>query len=68
MNYIAGVEIPEAFGDVGQLVTGVSARWTQRRDTYESKSVRIGIIPEVLRQVPAGHPIRDELEGSDSDT
>jgi len=36
--------------------------------TYEFKSVSIGVVLDVSRQVPVRHPVRNELEGVDSDT
>ena len=37
-------------------------------DAYESKSVRAGVLLDVFRKGHVRHPIRDELEGIDSDT
>jgi len=39
-----------------------------RRETYQLESVCIEVFLDVFRQVPARHPIRNELEGSDGDT
>jgi len=49
MYHAAGVEVTEALSDVRKLVTGVSAGKNNRRDTYEYKSVRIGVFLDVLR-------------------
>jgi len=38
-----------------------------RRIAYESKPVCIGVLLDIFRQVSTGHPIRNELERSDSD-
>jgi len=39
-----------------------------RKDAYEFKSVCIGVPLDVFRQVSAGHPVGNELEGTDSNT
>lgn len=36
-------------------------------ETYKSKSICIGVLLEIFRQVPARHPLRDKLEGGYSD-
>jgi hypothetical protein len=37
-------------------------------DTYETKSVSVGVALDVLRQSPVRHPIGDELERGGGDT
>jgi len=32
-----------------------------RRDAYKSEPISIGVVLEVIWQVPAGHPVRNEL-------
>ena len=39
-----------------------------RRDTYETKSVSIGVVLDVFRQISIRHPIGDELERCKGDT
>ena len=41
---------------------------TQRKHTHKYKSIRIRVLLHVFRQIPARHPIRNELEGICSDT
>ena len=36
-------------------------------ETYECKSVNIGMLLDIFRKVPAKHPIRNELQGCDGD-
>ena len=69
MNHVAGVQIREPLCDIGYLATGVSLGWTQQeKRSHEFKSICVGVLFDVFREVPTGHPIRNELEGSDSDT
>jgi len=37
-------------------------------NTHETDSVYIGMLPDVLRQVPTRYPFRNELERGRSDT
>ena len=42
--------------------------WHSRRDTYETQSVGIWMVPDVSRQIRIWHPTRNELDGIDGDT
>ena len=68
MDHIARVEVAEAVGDIGQLVTSVSVERVHQGDTYESKSVCIRVFLDVLPEGSTRHPVRNELEGIDSGT
>ena len=68
MDHVAGVEIAEAFSDIGQLARGKNVAQRSTRGTHETDSIRISMVPDVSRQITARHPIRNELEGFDGHT
>lgn len=68
MNYIAGVEVLETFGDIGQLVRKSAWDERDRRDTNKCKPVYIRVLIDVLPEIPVRHPIQNELEGSGSNS
>jgi len=67
MDHVTGVEVAETISDLGQL-DGSEHRVETVGGTYEFKSVCTGVVLNVFRQIPAKHPIRNELEGSDGNT
>ena len=68
MYYVAGVEVMEALSNAAQLIPSYARDDYNRMGTHKSKSIRIGMFPNVFRQVPSRHPIRNELQGIGSDT
>lgn len=56
----------EALGNFAQLTAGYAQDSYNRKGTHEFKSIRIGIFPDVFRQAPPRHPIRNELQRASS--
>ena len=37
-------------------------------NTYQTEPIGVGVLLDVFRQIPTGHPFRNKLERSGSDT
>jgi hypothetical protein len=61
MNHVTRIEIPEASSHAGRVMRGparpASPQWEEN-----IRKIRIRVVLNVLRQVPAQHLIRDEVE------
>ena len=68
MYHTTGVKITEALRNIVQLIAGYALTSHDIRDTHESKAIYVGVSLDVFQQVPARHPIGDELEGGDGNT
>jgi len=69
MNYVTGMEVVQPLSNVIQLVMGSAlSDVTQYENTYKAKSVRVRVAHDVPHEVPARHPVRDELGRVDSGT